>query len=169
MVNVIKRSRLAAAGGRPYGDMEAGADIDSAGPVPARKRFRTEVDAKTIRKHGGDLRHLIRGVAGFRSELHCARARIPNPWVLAAFLGYFLPLVAVSTTQSAQNKEYGARSGSVRRKRRPIQMCFFQNFLAVRSQSRTRIPFSPAALVPFSSSLSRFLLISCTSSSSRFS
>ena len=101
LVNVIKRSRLAAAGGRPYGDMEAGADIDSAGPVPARKRFRTEIGAEAIRKHGSDMRCSIRGADGFHCGLHHARARNPKPLVLAAFFGYFLPLVAESAMRSA--------------------------------------------------------------------
>ena len=42
------------------------------------------------------MRHLIRGIGGFRSELRHARARIPKPLVLAAFFGYFLSLVTES-------------------------------------------------------------------------
>ncbi len=45
------------------------------------------------------MRHSIRRVGGFRSELHPARARIPKPLVLAAFFGHFLSLVTESATQ----------------------------------------------------------------------
>ena len=65
-------------------------------PVPARKRLCTEIDAETMRKHGADMRYWIRGVGRFRFGLYRARARIPKPWVLAAFFGCFLPLMAES-------------------------------------------------------------------------
>ena len=47
------------------------------------------------------MRHLIRGIGGFRSELHHARARIPKPLVLAAFFGYFLSLLTESAPPEA--------------------------------------------------------------------
>ena len=82
-------------------------DCNSAGPVPARKRLCTEIDAETMRKHGADMRYWIRGVGGLRFGRRHARARIPKPWVLAAFFGCFLPLMAESATQLVQNAEQG--------------------------------------------------------------
>ena len=71
----------------PTGALQA--DIDSGRPVPARKRFRTEIGAEAIRKHGADMRHWIRGAGGFRFGLHRARARIPT----AERKNYFVPLL----------------------------------------------------------------------------
>ena len=87
--------------GCPYGRQGADAGLDSARPVPARKRLCTEIDAETIRKQGSDMHHSIRGVGEFRSGRHCARARIPKPLVLAAFFGYFLSLVTESAPPEA--------------------------------------------------------------------
>ena len=71
------------------------------GSVPARKRFRTEIDAETMRKHSAGMRYLIRGVGEFRSGRHRAHARNPKPLVLAAFFGYFLSLWTESAPPEA--------------------------------------------------------------------
>ena len=52
---------------------------------------------------------LVRGVGGCPRGTHFRRGRIPKPWVLAAFFGYFLPLLAESAPPEAHDK--GMRKG----------------------------------------------------------
>ena len=73
----------------PYGGQEADADLDFAKPVPARKRFRTEIGAGAIRKQGANMHYLIRGAGGLRFGRRHARARIPT----AERKNYFVTLL----------------------------------------------------------------------------
>ena len=57
--------------------------------------------AETIRKQDGGLERLVRAVKMFPHGLHSSRAKDFKTLVLAAFLRYFLPLLAESTPSEA--------------------------------------------------------------------
>ena len=71
--------------------------LGSAGP---RERP-ADGGAETIRKLGVILEYLVRVAGGFPHRRHSSRAKDFKILVLTAFFGYFLQLLAESTTQSA--------------------------------------------------------------------